>query len=201
MQIFIVFRMAIRYNHCMIHHVLCLCLLPVCLYAYDLLISPPVMWLTHVVIVFTWFASLCLIGSGCCSMIVHVRPVRLHVLRRIRARFDWFQACYHSVAAVVTGLLLLNHGYLITSIITWVAAVCFMVFFYNFCVYTPTIVSKPGDFAATKQQILQCWEQGDFAVVLKYLQQCDARELQSVSQHIRKNHGEDEHELLRRLID
>jgi len=184
----------------MLGSIISLLLLPLYSYVYFILLQPPSDWLTHCIIALSWGLSSCSIVAGVISLIVYSQSIDIHVLRCIRASFTGFQLVHHVICCVIASIIAGYHDHTLTCGVIGVSCACICLFYYNFCVFEPTTKKTPQSLKKTQKQILKHWRAGEFDTVLRYLHECDAREVIVISRKIEKIFGSEECKLFERLL-
>ena len=175
-------------------------LLPLYGYVYFILLQPPEDWLTHSIITISWCLSGCSIVAGVLSLIVYKYAIDLYVLRCIRVCFTGSQLVHHVFYCITASTISYYHGHILTGSVIGTSCMCICLFYYNFCVFEPMTKETPDNLQKTQRQILNYWRAGDFDAVLRYLNECDAREIITISRKIEKNFGPEEYKMFSRLL-
>ena len=199
-QIFIDYKPMIMYN---INQVLVLLLIPVSLiyvFVYYIILKAPFNWMTQACLIFTWVCSICTIAMVMMMLVIKKHKMKHGFVRHLRATHPPLIVFSWSIVVIGAISVLIKHGHIITASVTGLSTVVFGVFVYKFLYCPVSIPTSQKDQEMFLSKILVAWETGDFPLVVRYLDQCSAREIVEITDRVQQRYGDLEADMLKRLL-
>ena len=121
-------------------------------------------------------------------------------IRHLRATHPPVTVFSWSVVLIGAISVLVKHGHVMTALITGLSTVFFCVFVQKFLYSPMSVPTSQKDQEMFLSKILVAWETGDFPLVVRYLDQCSAREIVEITDRVQQRYGDLEADMLKRLL-